>query len=368
MAIKGSGGQRGGDLVLQGIAKTFPQRDGQGEVRAVDDISLTIHSGEFVTLLGPSGCGKTTTLRLIAGFELPTAGKILLNGKDISNQPPNKRDMSMVFQSYALFPHMRVFDNIAYGLQTAGMPREQIRQKVEGALALMDLRGLGDRRPNELSGGQQQRVALARSLVMEPSVLLFDEPLSNLDAKLRVQMRAEIRHLQRRLGITSVYVTHDQIEAMSMSDRIVVMHQGKIEQIGTPQEIYRYPRTRFVADFIGRANFVETQVEAANGDRVTVRVLGRTVSVPMANPPQPGTRLTAVLRPESLSLDETPGVCPARIEQMMYLGAETEYMLEAEGQRVVVIEGGARALRGFTEGQTVGIVYEDTAVHLLPPG
>ncbi len=367
MTARANQPSRTGDLVLQDLVKTFPGRDGSGSVNAVDDVSLTIPSGEFVTLLGPSGCGKTTTLRLIAGFEMPTEGRILLDGKDISHDPPNKRDMSMVFQSYALFPHMRVAENIAYGLETARMPKDQIRDKVDRVLDQMGLTGLGERRPNELSGGQQQRVALARSLVMEPRVLLFDEPLSNLDAKLRVHMRAEIRRLQRSLNITSVYVTHDQIEAMSMSDRIVIMNQGKIEQIGPPHEVYRYPRTRFVADFIGRANFVEATVEARQGGTVTVTLLGRTLSVPMDNPPASGTRLTAVLRPESLNLATDPGNCPLRIDQMMYLGAETEYILSMGETQIVVLEGGVKALRGFAEGQTVGVTFEDAAVHLLPP-
>ncbi|MCC6891981.1 MAG: ABC transporter ATP-binding protein, partial [Anaerolineae bacterium] len=214
-------------LKLESIVKAFPDRSGNSVVRAVDDVSLNIHNGEFLTLLGPSGCGKTTTLRLIAGFEMPTSGRILLEGKDITPQPPNKRDMALVFQNYALFPHMSVFDNVAYGLQTRGLPSKQIKDKVQAALNMIGLEGLGDRRPNQLSGGQQQRVALARSLVMEPRILLFDEPLSNLDAKMRVQMRSEIHLLQRRLGITSIYVTHDQIEAMALSDRIVVMNKGK---------------------------------------------------------------------------------------------------------------------------------------------
>ncbi len=355
-----------GDLRLENLSKIFPEREGQGEVRAVNDVSLTISAGEFVTLLGPSGCGKTTTLRLIAGFELPTSGRILLDGKDISMQPPNKRDMSLVFQSYALFPHMTVFDNIAYGLRTAGMPRAQVQAKVNEALAQMDLEGLGERRPNELSGGQQQRVALARSLVMEPRVLLFDEPLSNLDAKLRVQMRSEIRRLQRRLNITSVYVTHDQIEAMAMSDRIVVMNAGRIEQIGTPQEVYRYPQSRFVADFIGRANFIETRVEAVDGEQVTATVLGRTVHVPMEPLPKVNDPLVAVLRPESLYITDDTAGYPAVIEQTMYLGAETEYIVQAEGQALTVIESGLSALRLFDEGQTVGLSFEDEAIHFLP--
>jgi iron(III) transport system ATP-binding protein len=354
-----------GDVRLEDLVKTFPQREGQGVVKAVDNVSLTIASGEFLTLLGPSGCGKTTTLRLIAGFEMPTKGRILLDNRDISNQPPNKRDMAMVFQSYALFPHMTVFSNIAYGLQTARMKKDQVQRKVDDVLKLMGLAGLGTRRPNELSGGQQQRVALARSLVMEPSVLLFDEPLSNLDAKLRVQMRSEIRRLQRRLGITSVYVTHDQVEAMSMSDRIVVMNDGQIEQIGTPQEIYRYPRTRFVADFIGRANFVETTIDSVNGDTVTVQLLGRSVSTTIESPPEAGSKVTAVLRPEALRLTEDASVCAAKVEQTMYLGAETEYILQVDGARLVVIESGMSALRIFEEGRTVGVAFEPESVHLL---
>jgi len=357
---------RQGDLELIDVVKSFPQREGSGMVAAVDHVSLSIPSGEFVTLLGPSGCGKTTTLRLIAGFEMPTAGRILLDGKDITHQAPNKRDMAMVFQSYALFPHMTVADNIAYGLQTAGMAKAEVKTKVAAALDLMSLSGLGERRPNELSGGQQQRGALARSLVMEPSVLLFDEPLSNLDAKLRVQMRSEIRGLQRRLGITSVYVTHDQIEAMSMSDRIVGMNAGQIDQIGKPHDIYHRPRTRFVADFIGRANFVETTVEAAAGDRVSVTGLGKTVQVPVEAVPPVGTRVTAVLRPEALRLVEDASRCPLTIEQSMYLGAETEYILAGDGQRLVVIESGLSAQRLFAEGQTVCVEFEDEAVHLLP--
>ena len=361
-------GRGAGDLELVDLVKTFPQREGSGEVAAVDHVSLSIPSGEFVTLLGPSGCGKTTTLRLIAGFEMPTAGHILLDGKDITHQAPNKRDMALVFQSYALFPHMTVRANIAYGLQTAGMPKAEVKSKVQDVLDMMGLHGLGERRPNELSGGQQQRVALARSLVMEPSVLLFDEPLSNLDAKLRVQMRSEIRALQRRLNITSVYVTHDQVEAMSMSDQIVVMNAGKIDQVGTPQEIYRTPRTRFVADFIGRANFVDTQVESVEAERATVTVLGKTVHTAPEAGFTPGARLTAVLRPEALRLVADASRCPLTIEQRMYLGAETEYLLHNGDQRLVVIESGITAREAFAEGQTVGVDFDDEAVHLLPGG
>lgn len=354
-----------GDLSLKNLVKTFPQRDGQGEVRAVDDVSLEISSGEFVTLLGPSGCGKTTTLRLISGFELPSKGTLLLDGKNISHLPPNKRDMSMVFQSYALFPHMSVEDNIGYGLATARMSKRDIGTKVQESLDMMGLGNLGKRRPNELSGGQQQRVALARCLVMEPRVLLFDEPLSNLDAKLRIQMRSEIRRIQRTLGITSIYVTHDQIEAMSMSDRIVVMNEGKIDQVGSPVEIYRRPKTRFVADFIGRANFLPTTVEAVDEEQVTVKLLGRTVTVPMDNPPAVGTEVAAVLRPETMHVAAQAEHCSATVEQSMYLGAEVEYVLSVDGVRTVVIESGMQTVSIFDEGQTVGVIFDDAAVHLL---
>ena len=356
-----------GSLRLERIAKVFPARGGGGEVTAVDHISLEIEKGEFLTLLGPSGCGKTTTLRLIAGFEMPSSGRILLDEKDITNLPPNKRDMAMVFQSYALFPHMTVFNNIAYGLRIRKRSNTEIKQQVERTLDLMGLEGLGDRRPNELSGGQQQRVALARSLVMEPLVLLFDEPLSNLDAKLRVQMRAEIHGLQRRMNITSVYVTHDQTEAMALSDRIVVMNAGHVEQIGTPDEIYRRPVSRFVADFIGRANFVETQVKTADKDKAAVDLLGQSVTVSAAGTPHPGDLLTAVLRPEALKLRVDPQLLQATVQQVMYLGSEVEYVIRIADQALVVVENDPRASHIFREGDAVGVDLVPEAVHLLPP-
>lgn len=351
-------------LRLENVVKEFPERSGQGMVRAVNDISIDILAGEFLTLLGPSGCGKTTTLRLIAGFESPTYGRILLNNQDVTTQPPNKRDMALVFQNYALFPHMSVFNNVAYGLETRGMSRNSLRDKVEESLTTMGLQGLADRRPNQLSGGQQQRVALARSLVMEPSILLFDEPLSNLDAKLRVQMRSEIHQLQRRLAITSVYVTHDQIEAMALSDRIVIMNKGKIEQVGSPNEIYRFPKTRFVADFIGRANFVETVVDSSA--KKTVRVLEQTVELqPDAVIPD-GENLIAMLRPEALSLREDPSLEQVTIIQAMYLGAEVEYVVDYQNQHIVVVDNDPRTSRLFSEGQTLGIDFIHETVHLLP--
>jgi iron(III) transport system ATP-binding protein len=247
-------------LDLNNVVKVF--QDGQGgRVRAVDDVSLSIKKGEFVTLLGPSGCGKTTTLRMVAGFEVQNSGDIILNGKNIDNVAAYDRNMPMVFQSYALFPHMSIFENIAYGLKVRKMSRETIRNDVAMACQMVNLSGLEKRYPGELSGGQQQRVALARALVLKPEIMLFDEPLSNLDAKLRIQTRTEIMRVQQMLGITALYVTHDQSEALSMSDRIVVMNQGKVEQFGTPEEIYASPATPFVADFIGNANFVNVLVK-----------------------------------------------------------------------------------------------------------
>ncbi|MGC8782527.1 MAG: ABC transporter ATP-binding protein, partial [Anaerolineae bacterium] len=285
-------------LVLDRIVKKFVGRGGSAEVTAVDGVSLSIERGEMVTLLGPSGCGKTTTLRLIAGFEFPTAGQIVLDGRPINDLPPHKRDMSMVFQSYAIFPHLNVFENIAYGLNVQHRPQSEIKRRVAQVLELVELTGLENRAPNQLSGGQQQRVALARALVMEPKVLLMDEPLSNLDAKLREQMRTEIRRIQRRLGITSVYVTHDQTEAMTLSDRIVVMNQGRIEQIGRPTEVYRRPRTRFVADFIGRANFIEATVRGQENGTLITDALGAVLRAPAPEGVlRPGDRVTLVVRP-----------------------------------------------------------------------
>lgn len=351
-------------LKLIDLVKDFADRGGKGILRAVDHVSLDIQSGEFLTLLGPSGCGKTTTLRLIAGFEMPNSGKLLLDGVDITPQPPNKRDMALVFQNYALFPHMSVFENVAYGLQTRGMPRQDIQKKVQATLLMMGLEGLDQRRPNQLSGGQQQRVALARSLVMEPRILLFDEPLSNLDAKLRVQMRSEIHRLQRRLNITSIYVTHDQVEAMALSDRIVVMNLGKIEQIGTPEEIYRFPTTRFVADFIGRANFIEQISIVSHGSgRAEIELLGQHCEVPIRF--EPSSAVTAMLRPEALSLREAPELPQVVIEQAMYLGSEVEYIVNYREMQLVVVEQDPRVGQVYPEGHTVGLAFPPEAVHLL---
>lgn len=352
-------------LRLEKLGKAFPSRGGSGFLRAVDGVDLDIRAGEFVTLLGPSGCGKTTTLRLIAGFELPTEGRILLDGQDVTNLPPNKRDMALVFQNYALFPHMSVTDNVAYGLQNRGHSKSVIARQVEDSLNAMGLQGLGQRRPNQLSGGQQQRVALARCLVMEPRILLFDEPLSNLDAKLRVQMRAEIHGLQRRLNITSVYVTHDQIEAMALSDRVIVMNAGKVEQTGTPQEIYHLPRTRFVADFIGRANFLPATVASGSGERVEVELLGLRLPVRNSFGHATGSQVSAMLRPEALELVDDASLPQVTIVQAMYLGSETEYVVRTGDQMLTVVDKSLRPGQLFGEGQQVGIKFDGSTVHLL---
>ncbi len=253
------------DLRTINIRKEFVSPDQTSKtVVAVNDVNLNIEKGKLVTLLGPSGCGKTTLLRLIAGFEEPSAGDIYFGERRVNNDAPNVRNSAMVFQSYAIFPHLNVFDNVAFGLKLKNLRQHEVKKRVEQVLELVDLTGMAKRAPSQLSGGQQQRVALARCIVMEPRLLLFDEPLSNLDAKLREQMRVEIRDLQQRLGITSVYVTHDQIEAMSISDEIVIMNSGVVEQIASPQEVYAKPNSRFVADFIGKANFIPAKVHDKN--------------------------------------------------------------------------------------------------------
>jgi iron(III) transport system ATP-binding protein len=323
-------------LRLERLSKHFRSPEGT-VVRAVDDVTLELAGGSFVTLLGPSGCGKTTTLRMIAGFESPTTGHILLDGRDLSRLTPDKRGMGMVFQSYALFPHLTVFENVAFGVRLRGMKGAALESAVNDALALVNLHGLGQRRPAELSGGQQQRVALARAMAIEPRVLLFDEPLSNLDAKLRVSLRSEIRRIQKQLGTTSVYVTHDQAEAMALSDVVVVMNAGRIEQSGAPDEIYRRPASRFVADFIGRANFLEGQVLGVNADSVRVSLMGATMEVPAASGHAAGSQATVVVRPESIRVGA--GELRATVRGSTFLGSFVEYELEAGDEVVLAVDG-----------------------------
>jgi spermidine/putrescine transport system ATP-binding protein len=300
-----------------------------GGVRAVDGVSLEVRAGEFFSLLGPSGCGKTTTLRMIGGFELPTGGTILLRDRDVTMDPPDKRPVNMVFQSYALFPHLDVGENVAFGLKRRKVPKAEITQRVGDALDLVRLGDYARRKPNQLSGGQQQRVALARALVNRPNVLLLDEPLGALDLKLRRQLQIELKRIQIEVGITFVYVTHDQEEALTMSDRIAVMHAGKVEQLGTPEELYERPATRFVADFIGTTNLLRGRIEADGSIRLSSGEIARCAHDGLAA----GREVEISIRPESISLvpPESQGAIRGRVDQAAYLGNIVSYQVVTNG-------------------------------------
>jgi iron(III) transport system ATP-binding protein len=320
-----------------------------GAVRAVNDITFTIETGTLVTLLGPSGCGKTTTLRLIAGLEIATAGQILIGGKDVTLRSAAERDVSMVFQSYALFPHMSVFENVAYGPTVQGLPKARVKELVMEKLAIVGLTGLENRGPSELSGGQQQRVAVARALTLEPQVLLFDEPLSNLDAKLRRRVREEIRELQLNLKLTVAYVTHDQEEALAVSDRVVVMHDGRIAQAGTPVELYEQPASLFVADFIGDANLIEAEVIEERGERALVR-LGP-LEVELARRGARKGPVKVAVRPDAVAIGVVPdgagaangAAVAATVVKGSYLGRHIEYTLATPLGELFVVDSRTRA-------------------------
>lgn len=303
-------------------------------VKAVEDVNLQIKEGEFVCLLGPSGCGKTTTLRMIAGFEIPTSGDIIMNDKNIAYLTPDKRGISMVFQNYALFPHMNVYDNIAYGLKLQKRPKKEIEERVKHILKLMKMEEFAERVPSQMSGGQQQRVSLARALIMNSEILLFDEPLSNLDAKLRLHMRDEIRKLQRELGITSIYVTHDQAEAMALSDKVVIMRDGKIAQVGSPKEIYQKPNSEFVAKFIGRANTIEATVVKVNENKTTVNILGVDYDVDEKVSYKENEKCTVVIRPESIKFDSAKH--KFKVVKSVFMGENHEYEVIA-GENIIEI-------------------------------
>jgi len=366
-----------GRLSLVELTKTFSNT--VSDVTAVDHINLDIRPGEFITLLGPSGCGKTTTLRMIAGFEDATSGQVMLDGENMVVVPPNRRPMSMVFQSYALFPHLSVRENVAYGLRLRKKSAEEIKEEVDIALAAMNLTAMADRAPSQLSGGQQQRVALARAMVVRPKVLLFDEPLSNLDAKLRVKMRVEIRRMQKRLGISSVYVTHDQSEAMAMSDRIVVMNSGRIEQVDTPEEIYLHPASVFVADFVGRANFVPAQAQEVGEDGVAeIEALGQKIRVHSSEGAKEAVRegkeTVVLVRPESMRIqptDEKPATLTGSLGQVVtsiFYGETVEYEIETEFGSLVCVVSDPRAEDLLEEGQYVRLGIEAEKAWLLPSG
>jgi spermidine/putrescine transport system ATP-binding protein len=300
-----------------------------GDVRAVDGVALDVVAGEFFSLLGPSGCGKTTTLRMIGGFELPTAGRILLRGRDVTTDPPDKRPVNMVFQSYALFPHLDVGENVAFGLKRRSVAKAEIGRRVGEALELVRLAGYEKRKPNQLSGGQQQRVALARALVNRPNVLLLDEPLGALDLKLRRQLQLELKRIQVEVGITFVYVTHDQEEALTMSDRIAVMQAGRVEQLGTPEELYERPSTRFVADFIGTTNLLRGRVEPDGSVRLASGEIAPCVHDGLAA----GSEVELSVRPESISLvpRDVQGAIRGRVDQAAYLGTTVSYQIVTDG-------------------------------------
>ena len=314
----------GGSIELAGLSKLF------GDSAAVDNIDLTVASGEFFSLLGPSGCGKTTTLRLIAGFEQPTSGRILLDGADVSAVPPHRRDVNTVFQSYALFPFLTAFDNVAFGLRYAKTGKADLRTRVSAALDLVSMTSFASRRPGQLSGGQQQRVALARALVLNPKVLLLDEPLGALDAKLRRSLKVELKALQERVGITFLYVTHDQEEALTMSDRLAVMNAGRIAQIGTPHEVYEEPADAYVADFLGAANLMEVCVSAV-GETATVKLGDSVLTSSHVCPAAVGETAHAVIRPERVRVEPHgsagPNRVPALVERVVFLGPATQLML-----------------------------------------
>ncbi len=341
------------------------------DVRAVDRVSLDIGEGEFFSMLGPSGCGKTTTLRMIGGFELPTSGRIELRGKDVTNQPPDKRNVNMVFQNYALFPHLDVAENIAFGLRRKSVDKDQIKRRVGEALDLVHLGGYDRRKPNQLSGGQQQRVALARALVNRPDVLLLDEPLGALDLKLRKALQVELKRVQSEVGITFVYVTHDQEEALTMSDRIAVMNRGRVEQLGTPEELYERPATPFVADFIGTTNLLSgilEEVAAAtavvkleSGDRCRVGHVDRA----------PGAAIDVSVRPEAIRLERRNGAersapdwLGGTVEQVAYLGSAVQYRVRTGGGQAISVLAGRHEAR-LERGDDVELTWSPTEALVL---
>ena len=346
-----------GSVQFDGVVKKY------GAVTALRKLDLRIEPGQLVTLLGPSGCGKTTTLRLIAGLEPATEGRILIGGQDVTHLSATYRKVSMVFQSYALFPHMSVLDNVAYGLTVKSTPKRAAHEKAEEGLAMVGLAGYGPRLPSELSGGQQQRVAVARAIVLEPEVLLLDEPLSNLDAKLRRHVREEIRQIQQNLGLTAVYVTHDQEEAMAVSDRIIVMKDAEIAQEGTPHDLYERPNSSFIADFIGDANLIDCEVVQANGDTADIEVAGQNLNVPNTDRAKGGARI--VIRPHQIKLKAKTGNegFDGVISYAAYLGNQVQYTVDGElGQLFIITNTTANPL---AMGDSVSILIDPSEMRLV---
>ncbi len=350
-----------GAVSVLGLRKSF------GDLVALKEVSLEVKPGEFLTLLGPSGCGKTTLLRLLAGFEVPDAGQILISGRDVAPLPPYERPVNTVFQHYALFPHRTVAGNVAFGLESKRLPKAEIATRVTRALEMVRLPSFGERRIDQLSGGQKQRVALARAVVMEPEVLLLDEPMAALDLKLRKEMQVEVKNLQERLQITFIFVTHDQDEALIMSDRIAVLSQGRIEQVGTPEELYERPRTRFVADFLAVKNIFEATVVSAASGKATLRTLGGLILVAADDGGYaPGAALSIGIRPERLRLESVSGTAGTNslagiLEDEIYLGDSTEWHVRLGELLLVVAEDAVRA-RNRQRGQPVLVSFEPSAV------
>ena len=352
------------EIRLQGISATF-HHEKRGDITAVQNLDLDVRPGEFLTLLGSSGCGKTTTLRMIAGFQKPLSGRILFGDEDVTGLAANQRDIGFVFQNYALFPHLSVFENVAYGLRVKRHDAARIESSVDAGLRQVGLSGLGDRMINELSGGQQQRVALARAIAIRPRVLLFDEPLSNLDAQLRVQMRSEIVRLQRELAITTICVTHDQEEAMAISDRIAIMDAGLIAQIGTAEELYQRPTSRFVAGFLGSANLLRGTIVAAEGTKTIIDILGHRWELASNSPVASGGAVDAVVRPEALTLAKEGAGPRGKVESRTYYGDKAEYLVRVGDALIQAVQWNPSTAGAFSEGEEVRLELPSGNVQLL---
>ena len=356
---------------VDGVSRRYAHRV-KGEIYAARNVMLDVRPGEFLTLLGPSGCGKTTTLRMIAGYETPDAGRIYFGGQDVTALPANQRNIGFVFQNYALFPHLSIFENVAYGLRVRAVADAEVARRVTDVLSLVGLAGYEQQFSGQLSGGEQQRVALARAIVIRPRVLLFDEPLSNLDAKLRVQMRREIRDLQRRLAITAVYVTHDQEEAMAVSDRIAVMNEGSIVQEGTAEDLYHRPASQFVAQFVGRVNLVAGRITEIEGATAAIAVLGTTLAAqPVPQGLASGDPVTLVVRPEAIEIvrgSAVDGSLHATVVSRMFLGEKIEYLLQCAGSPLQMVRYNAGPGEILAEGATVALRFAKDAVAVLPGG
>ena len=346
---------------IKNLTKVF--MSGKNKIKAVNDVNLIIEPGEFICLLGPSGCGKTTMLRMLAGFEIPTSGSVYIGDEDVAHLTPDKRDTAMVFQNYALFPHMNVFDNIAYGLKIQKKSKKEIHERVKKILKLMKMEEFAERTPSQMSGGQQQRVSLARALIMNSGVLLFDEPLSNLDAKLRLHMRDEIRKLQQEVGITSIYVTHDQAEAMSLSDKVVIMKDGEIMQVGAPIEIYQKPNSEFIAKFIGRANILPATVMSKEKGTTKIKLLGSEYTIDEEISQREGEVVRVVIRPESIKFDSIKH--QGEVIKSVFMGENHEYEVKIEDQIIEVSLNNPYGKEIKKVGENLGFIFERESLHII---